>query len=434
MSVHDPGLKIERKVAVSTVITMEKSIRTSVVMSSDSTILPAVAAVLSLRASIPGTVSAETQQKIANLRGILDSKTLASARNGGDWRKGAQNNTGSQGSEPRWRNNNNNNNNNYNGNNNNQRNGNNYNGNNNNQRNGNGFMRNNGSTNPLSNNSTPVTSPSPTNIQTPKAPYTGPPLGRYQSRFKNSSEPIEEKILNRIIRLKLNKFGPSTYTEIRDFLYQILGQESVATEDDGTVQAEEGQVTEFVRDFMLMVFKKAAAEETYCPLYAKLLSEIGAKHSVIFEEMNSLYMNFMTIFEEADVNVASGDMASFEKKNVEKKFRQGYSQFIAELTTLEILSLDSLASTFYTLFQQMDKYGRVADNKPLIEEYVDCILRMSRVMKDKTTPFFQNARSKLYTQNKDILDSLINVRDSTYPSISPKARFLLMDILDILSV
>jgi hypothetical protein len=391
---------------------MEKTIRTSVVMSTDSTILPTVAAVLSLRNSIPGTVSADTQQKIANLRGILDSKTLSSARNGGDWRRGT-NNPVQNTVESRFR------------------------------QGGstmrNGFMRNSNSTGSLSNGSngsgtprtpvgTPVASP-----PAPKQTYTGPPLGRYQSRFRNQTEPIEEKILNRIIRLKLNKFGPTTYTEIRDFLFQILGQESIATEDDGQVQAEEGQVAEFVKDFMLMVFKKAAAEEIYCPLYAKLLAEIGSKHSVIFDEMNLLYTNYLEIFEEADVNVASGDMASFEKKNLEKKYRQGYSQFIAELATLEILSVDSLAATFHTLLQHIEKHGRTPDNKPLIEEYVDCLLRMSRVMKGKSTDFFCTVRNKLFNQNKELLDNHINVRDGTYPSLSPKARFLLMDIRDILN-
>lgn len=399
---------------------MEKTIRTPLVMSTDSTIFPPVAAVLSLRASIPGTVSTETQQKIANLRGILDSKTLSSARNGGDWRSGAkpQNNHGNSngnGMDSRWR-----------------------------QSNGNmrnGFMRHSQSNNSLSNGSTgsqtprtPLASPVPANTPIAKNTYTGPPLGRYQSRFKNASEPIEEKILNRIIRLKLNKFSPDTYSEIRDFLYQILGQETVATETDGNVAAEEGQVAEFVRDFMLMVFKKAAAEELYCPLYAKLLSEIGSKHSVIFDEMNSLYKNYLEIFEESDVNIASGDHESFEKKNIEKKYRQGYSQFIAELTTLEILSVDCLASTFRTLLLHIDKHGKAADNKPLIEEYVDCLLRMSRVMKDKSSRFFCDVRNKLFSQNKEIIDNLINIRDGTYTSLSPKARFLLMDIRDILNV
>jgi hypothetical protein len=407
-------LKFERVEPYGTVRPMEKTIRTSVGMSSDSPLLPAVAAVLAFKAAIPGTVSAETQQKIANLRGILDSKTFSSARNGGDWRRGSSSSSvSSLGQEPRWR----------------------Y---------GpggpraGGYMKSSSSQGSLSAGSqtprTPQGERPPSRAQASPGPYTGPPLGRYTSRFKSSSEPIEEKILNRIIRLKLNKFGPTTYTEIREFLYQILGQESIDTEDDGKISTEEGQVAEFVKDFMLMVFKKAAAEEIYCPLYAKLLSEIGAKHSVIFEEMNSLYQNYLEIFEEADVNVASGDNESFEKKNLEKKYRQGYSQFIAELTTLEILPLECLLSTYHTLIQQIQKHGGQKENKPLIEEYVDCLLRMSRVMKEKQSLFFTTARNKLFLQNKDILDSLINLRDGTYPSLSPKARFLLMDIRDILSV
>lgn len=276
---------------------------------------------------------------------------------------------------------------------------------------------------------------SPNGTPTPKAQiYTGPPIGRYQSRFRNTTEDIQEKILNRIIRLKLNKFGPTTYSDIRDFLFQILGQESVATEEDGNIQTEEGQVAEFVKDFMLMVFKKAASEQTYCPLYAKLLSEIGCKHSVIFEEMNRLYQNYMEIFEEADVNVEAEGMAAFEKKVAEKKYRQGYSQFIAELTLLEILTPESLMATFRTLFTQIERHSKQEDRKPLVDEYVDCLLRMSRVMKDKHSPFFRSLRSKLFEQNKDTMGALIAIKDGTYKSLTPKSRFLLMDVQDILKV
>ena len=391
---------------------MEKSIRTTIAMSEPSP-LTYLAAVVALRGQIPGLVSAETQAKIQNLKGILDPKTLASARNGGDWRRGAAGGAGGGGTYT------------YNGNKNNT----------NDSRHGNNQGQGQGRASaraPVNTTVAASAAPLPT---TKQGTYTGPPMGRYVSRFKNHSEPLEEKILNRIILLKLNKFGPTTYTEIRDFLFQILGQESVSDEHGAAVTAEETQVAEFVRDFMLMVFKKAAAEQIYCPLYAKLLAEIGSKHSVIFDEMNSLYKNYMEIFEEADVNTltTTGDMVAFEKKNVEKKYRQGYSQFIAELTTLEILPLDSLATTFKTLFSLMDKHSRIQERKPLVEEYVDCLLRMSRVLKEKNSEFFCGTRARLMNENKDLLDTLINLRDSTYPSLSPKSRFLLMDIQDILS-
>lgn len=395
---------------------MEKSIRTTIAMSEPSP-LTYLAAVVALRGQIPGLVSAETQAKIQNLKGILDPKTLASARNGGDWRRGAAGGAGGGGTYT------------YNGNKNNTNDSRHWN----NQGQGQGQGRASARA-PV--NTTVAASASAAPLPTTKqGTYTGPPMGRYVSRFKNHSEPLEEKILNRIILLKLNKFGPTTYTEIRDFLFQILGQESVSDEHGAAVTAEETQVAEFVRDFMLMVFKKAAAEQIYCPLYAKLLAEIGSKHSVIFDEMNRLYKNYMEIFEEADVNTltTTGDMVAFEKKNVEKKYRQGYSQFIAELTTLEILPLDSLATTFKTLFTLIDKHSRIQERKPLVEEYVDCLLRMSRVLKEKNSEFFCGTRARLMNENKDLLDTLINLRDSTYPSLSPKSRFLLMDIQDILS-
>ena len=379
------------------VSTMEKITKQSIAMS-ENTPLALVNMVLGMRSQILPSVSSETQVKIQGLRGILDSKTLSSARNGGDWRRGTSS-SGHQSvphgfrSNPRTP------------------------------------IRTSASTGSVAGGFSPASSTS--GKSTPV--YTGPPVGRYQSRFKNASEPLEEKILNRIIRLKLNKFGPTTYMEIRDFLFQILGQESVITEEGSQLTAEDGQVAEFVKDFMLMVFRKAASEQTYCPLYAKLLAEIGAKHSVIFDEMNRLYKNYMEIFEEADVNTAAHSMESFEKKNIEKKYRQGYSQFIAELTALEILSVESLAQVFHTLITLIDKHSHIAERRPLVEEYVDCLLRMSRVLKENKSEFFRGARVRLLGENQDTIHNMIHVRDATYPSLSPKARFLLMDIQDILT-
>ena len=257
--------------------------------------------------------------------------------------------------------------------------------------------------------------------ETPVTPATprGPPV-RYQSRFKNSSSDIEEKILNRIIRLKLNKFGQSTFNDIREFLFQILGEES------------DEKVAEFVKDFMYLVFSKAAAEEIYCPLYAQLLCEIGKKHTIIFEEMNRLVENYLDIFEDIDENKNIADNDTFEKHNIEKKYRQGYSQFLAELTALEILPPECLSKIFKTLFDLVNKHARTPEKRMLVDEYVDCLLRMSRVLKTPSE-FFGRIRKMIHKENSAHLDLLIHLRDSTFQSLSPKSRFLLMDIQDILN-
>ena len=269
------------------------------------------------------------------------------------------------------------------------------------------------------------TSPSNSSGGSPYTPIPTPGGGgytpmRYQSKFKNSTQPVEDKILNNIILSKLNKFSGATYNEIRDFLYQILG-------------SGEADLAEMIRHFMTMVFKKAASEEVYCPLYAKLLAEISSRYSVILEEMQKLQENYLEIFEDVEEIPEGGDnYAAFVEKNKEKRYRQGYSQFLAELTALEILDLSNLERTFRKLTDLMLKYGAIPEKKALVEEYADCLLRMSRVLKKRITPFFVAARASLLGISKTSVDTLLAQKDM-YPSFSPKAKFILMDVKDNLT-
>jgi hypothetical protein len=239
---------------------------------------------------------------------------------------------------------------------------------------------------------------------------------RYQSRFKNSSQPVEDKILNNIILSKLNKFSTTTYVDVREFLYQILG-------------SGEPDLGEMVRQFMLLVFKKAASEEVYCALYAKLLAELSVRYNVILEVMHTLQSNYLEIFDEVEEIAEGGDNYDvFVEKNREKRYRQGYSQFLAELAALEIMELSHLEKTFQKLTSLMLKYASVPEKKALVEEYADCLVRMSRVLK-KSSAFFVSARSTLMSISKGSIDQLLEKKEQ-FPSLSPKARFILMDVKD----
>ena len=241
---------------------------------------------------------------------------------------------------------------------------------------------------------------------------------RYTSKFRNSDIQVNDKILNTIILSKLNKFSESTYNEIRDFLYQILG-----SSDHGEFSNEE-----FIKEFMNLVFEKAAREEIFCPLYAKLLSEISKKHPIILDEMNKLHENYLEIFKECDEDTGK-DYNGFVKKNSEKKYRLGYSQFLAELIMLRILSFDKIIQIFTIIIEQIHTKGKERDQISLIEEYINCLLRITKVLRKRTEEFFIKLRVTLIpivTEAKVVIDK--NKLD--YISISSKSKFLLMDIED----
>jgi hypothetical protein len=256
-------------------------------------------------------------------------------------------------------------------------------------------------------------SPSTPSATTPKRGGATP---RYQSQFKNSSQPVEDKILNNIILSKLNKFCAATYNDIREFLYQILG-------------SGEANLSEMTRQFMLLVFKKAAAEEIYCGLYAKLLSEISQRYAVILVEMHKLQENYLSIFDEVQEKEADEEYATFIEKNIEKKYRRGYSQFIAELSKLEIINLACLESTFKRVFECIQKNANIPQKQTLIEEYIDCLLRMSHVFKKGASPFIVSARKSLMALCAASIEDILS-KKAEHVSVSPKARFILMDVKD----
>lgn len=245
-----------------------------------------------------------------------------------------------------------------------------------------------------------------------------PPPARYQSKFKNTSQPVEEKILNNIILSKLNKFSNSTYADIRDFLYQILG-------------SGESDLVEFIRDFMRLVFRKAASEDVFCPLYAKLLTEISTKYSVILDEMKNLSDNYLEIFDEVE-QTDGENYDEFVKRNVEKKYRLGYSQFLAELIRQEIIPLEILVATFTKVVALIEVHGKNPEKKSLIEEYSDCLLKMTKVFKGRFSQFSSSARAALLPTIQPLNETLKTQKD-LYVGCTSKTRFAIMDIYDILS-
>jgi hypothetical protein len=223
---------------------------------------------------------------------------------------------------------------------------------------------------------------------------------RYTSRFHNGAKKGDDQILNTIILNKLNLFSIKTYDDVKQFLFQILGSDQ----------------KEFVREFTWLVFRKAAAENKFCGLFAKLLSEIKKEYPVILEEMRKLHTTYLDIWNIKDA----------EDTKVDRRCRLGYSQFLAELTALEVLESDTMKATLETLKACIVECLSSEEYKETIEEYMDCLKQLcgSRVPK--------HVRAMI----KDILvgdmEAWIEKGHTVLPGLSQKSRFACMDLRDLL--
>jgi hypothetical protein len=232
---------------------------------------------------------------------------------------------------------------------------------------------------------------------------------RYVSRFRQADAPVAETILNQVILNKLNKFSEQNYEEVKQFLKQILDS------DDTT----------FLKEFMQLVFRKAASEPVFCPLYAQLICELSSQYPSLQKEFEKLYKDYLRIFEDID-ETKNTDYEAFVRQNKEKSYRLGYSQFLAELISKGVLQADDLIMLFSKILEQISNIGKEkTENMQTTDEYVQCILRMTRALGN--SPVVEHLQCF-----EEPLDYLVQHQSTEFPGLSKKSVFGLMDCLDLL--
>lgn len=275
-----------------------------------------------------------------------------------------------------------------------------------------------------------IAASSHTGMGAPPQPRTPPPQrnsqasspranpGRYQSKFTDGNTGMNDKILHTIIGNKLNAFTPLTYSDTRDFIYQIM--------DSGE--------TEFIKDFIKKVFAKATLEELYCGLFAKLIAEIAHKYPVMYEEMARYHQEFLQIFEDVEGGnsgqAGDSDYADALKK---KQYRMGYGHFLSELAGQNALEKSQLFAMVTTVMGKIWDFSNQGEKAKTVEEFIDCIVRLTKSLRDRSPVFFRTVKEELSRITLEKVSALITPPTAVkYASLTNKGRFGMMDFRDLI--
>lgn len=242
----------------------------------------------------------------------------------------------------------------------------------------------------------------------PVNPATGGPA---VTRFGNKARTdvtTEERMMDRI-RDKMNKFSVMTYDATKTWLSQLL--------DSGE--------TEFLDEFITMVFEKAAAEPTFCPLYARLITELRAAFPHLSGELQRIFRSFMSIFEDAadEPAIGSVEYTAFVAMRERRRNRRGYATFIGEAAQNGAFSVADVTQTCKVVLDGLHAARLNAGKGQLTEEYSEClgtIMSRCKVMLMPATAIVERIRT---AQKKE----------ESAPGLTNKARFCLMDITDAYS-
>jgi hypothetical protein len=189
--------------------------------------------------------------------------------------------------------------------------------------------------------------------------------------------------------------------------------------------------TEFVKDFIEKVFAKATVEELYCALFAKLIAEIAHSYPIMYEEMKRYHSEFLKIFEDVHESGEGGE-ASSEKIIKQRQYRLGYGQFISELASLNALEKSQLLAMVEKVMEKIWILTEQEDKTKTVEEFIDCLIRLTKSLSDKSPKFFALVKDDIKMRIIDQITGLVNKTAGSRPSLSSKSRFGLMDLKDIL--
>jgi len=207
------------------------------------------------------------------------------------------------------------------------------------------------------------------------------------------------------IRDKMNKFSAMTYDATKGWLSQLL--------DSGE--------TNFLTDFITLVFEKAAAEEPFCALYARLLTELCGDFPHLATELRRIFSEFMTIFTEAadEPDVTTAEYKAFVALRERRRYRRGYAAFVGEVAKRSALTVQDVTGTCNVILDGLMAAKVKEDQGLLCEEYADCLTSLMKSCKALLTPV--------------VAPLLKRVTEAMVRSVSltNKARFALMDVAEL---
>ena len=232
-----------------------------------------------------------------------------------------------------------------------------------------------------------------------RRPVHGVAPPRYGNKGK-ADVSVEERMMDRI-RDKMNKFSEATYDPIKSWLCQLL---------------DSGQ-TDFLTEFITLVFEKAAMEKMFCPLYARLITELCGSFPHLEGEMKRIFAEFMGIFVEANEPAEGSEYKSYLALRERRKYRRGYSMFLGEIARLKVISTDEVLKTCTIILDGLVLAKGLDEQQLLCEEYADCLTVLVKGIDSATL-------APIVPKVKLAMDRVGS------PSLSNKARFALMDIMD----
>jgi hypothetical protein len=241
----------------------------------------------------------------------------------------------------------------------------------------------------------------------------GEPDWELLKQFKPTAkvERTDNEELIQIVKGALNKMTDKNYDEMRDLIFEKLGELEGSTEYDVALD---------------IIFNVASSNRFYSEVYAKMYKVLMDKSSVIFKERLQKEVDaYIERFSEIKIVNPNEDYEAFCEVNKENEQRKAMTEFFVNLMKMDVISLDEMVNIYYQLCDLVSMLVDDSEHKHTIVELSENIF----ILTEKGAQTFTNA--KLFQEMVSKIKPITKMKVKEHQGLSNKSLFKFMDIMDI---
>ena len=218
----------------------------------------------------------------------------------------------------------------------------------------------------------------------------------------------QDKFQNEINSL-LNKLSPKNFNKITQKIMIFLDSHNEEICD------------KLVDHTIDNIFLKAVMQPIYCPYYVSFIKDINIKYSKE-PKINHKCLEFKSIIKQPEKEVENTTLTETEKydlfckNNKEKRYKEGYSQFVGELYNKNMINLQTLENSITHYVEILETYVDIDVNGSMVDELLVCICKLILTVYTK---------DNIKNLNK-YMSRLVNIKD-TY-GLPKRLSFKILDL------
>ena len=233
------------------------------------------------------------------------------------------------------------------------------------------------------------------------------------------------------IRALLNKISEKNYDTIKESIHEkmtsivdFIHNEKEESSTDTTKEESSTDTEKEIKRLGNTIFSIATTNKFNSHVYAKLCKYLIGE----FKFMNEIFINslheYMNLFDTIEYVSPDMDYDKFCELNIVNEKRKSMSMFLTNLMIEDVVSIDKISEIIIQLHEKIITYLDIEDKSNNIEE-----------LSENNYIFITSGYWQLKTHEKweTILDNityLSKLKKNMHPSISHKAIFKNMDIID----